>query len=166
MNIWEVLLIFILGSFFGKLYETLKKNFTKKRNLRVGFLNGPYLPLYGFGGIIVLFISYLNINFIAKIILFTTSITLLEFVTGKFFRKKHIKLWDYSEYKWNYQGIICIYSLVLWAVLASAFYIFIFPFFGKIAEVIFDKTIFKILILSFYIILLIDFKSAIKKIKN
>lgn len=164
MIIQEVILIFLLGSIFAWIFEFLKNILVDKKITNPGFLKGPYLPLYGTGTIIILLISYLEINLFFKIILFLIFPTLLELLVGEFFLKKKIRLWDYSKKdKLHYKGIICFSSSLFWLTFSLFFYFFIFPSFQGFVIALWDKTIIKILILTLYIIILLDFKKAIKK---
>lgn len=163
MTIQEVLLIFIFGSTFGWLLEILVNRITDKKLINPGFLRGPYLPVYGFGAVLILFVSYLKIDLLMKMILFLIFTTITEFSTGIVLLKKQIRLWDYSEKKMHYKGLISFSVSLFWLVLALLFYFFIFPNFSNIAFSLWDKTIIKFLAFIWYMIVFIDFRIAIKE---
>ncbi|MEN7981953.1 MAG: putative ABC transporter permease [Nanoarchaeota archaeon] len=163
MIIQEMILVFLIGSFFGWIFETIRTGIINKQFTNRGFLKGIYLPIYGFGAVIVLLISYLDINLFYRILLFLISITLLEFVIGIIFLKNGIKLWDYN-WSYNYKGLVSIYSSFLWLILALIFYFFIFPDIKIISEVLFKYNIMKVFILLIYFTIFIDFVTRIKKL--
>ncbi len=165
ITIQEVLIVFLVGSFFGWAFETIRTWIVNKKFTNKGFLRGIYLPVYGFGAIIVLLISYLEINLFYRILLFLVSITLLEFIGGIIFLKKGIKLWDY-DWRYNYKGIISVYSSFLWIILALIFYFFIFPDFKIISNFLFEYKIIKVFILLIYLTICIDFVTRIRKLKH
>jgi uncharacterized membrane protein len=98
------------------------------KKLASGFLKGPYLPVYGFGLILIYAISLFEMNIISKIVFFAFSIILLEFIAGLIFVKYYkINLWNYSEEWLNFMGIVCPLYSFYFVALSLAFYFLIFP---------------------------------------
>ncbi len=85
----------------------------KKRKLsNRGFLFGPYLPIYGFGGVIMIALSHLipQDNFALVFLVAMATGVVLEYATSyvleKIFR---LRWWDYSQTdKLNLRGRICL----------------------------------------------------------
>jgi len=142
MSIFLVLtFLFFVGSLFGWAIELLWRRFFSKNNperkwLNPGFLNGPYLPLYGLSLCTLFSLSFLNVSGISErwlreTILFTMMalcITAMEYIAGLIFIKgMHIKLWDYSKNKFNIQGIICLQYTFYWYILSAVYYFLIHP---------------------------------------
>jgi len=127
---WNVILIFLGASIFGWILEVIYRSFVvQKKLVNPGFLNGPYLPLYGNVAIILFFISSLSINLYLKLSILILTPTILELLTGVFFLNfYHIKLWNYTDRALNYKGIICPIFSFYWALISLFFYYFIFPF--------------------------------------
>lgn len=102
-----------------------------------GFLNGPYLPLYGFGLCIMFILSecegYLHISDTAlsktvTVLIMGAAMTLIEYIAGLIFIKgMHVKLWDYSKRWGNIDGIICPLFSLFWTVLCALYLMFIHP---------------------------------------
>ena len=128
--------LFVLGSLAGYVLEVLyRRFFSAKKWINPGFLVGPYIPLYGFG--VMLLYGLSNIDFlsfglsgvgehIVRVISIGVSLTLIEFVTGIIFiRGLHIKLWDYSDRFGNVMGVICPLFSLIWFVLGSGYYFFL-----------------------------------------
>jgi len=129
MVLADIAIIFTLGSLTGWLIELIFVGLIQKKKLvNPGFLNGPYLPIYGTGAILLYFISGLNIDFIFKLILFIISTTVLELIVGFFFFYYYnLRLWDYSDEILNYQGHVCLVYSFYWAILSILFYFFVYP---------------------------------------
>lgn len=107
----KVFLWFIVYSFFGWAYESILCSCTSHSLVNRGFLNGPLCPVYGFGAITVILafwrepdISVWNLFFSSMVL--TCS---LEYFTSWGMEKLfHARWWDYSEYRFNLNGRICL----------------------------------------------------------
>lgn len=133
MNGMEILLgymfLFMLGCLLGWIIEVFyRRIFSAKKWLNPGFLNGPWLPLYGFGVSIMYAICDLPIDFWWKILIIAAAMTVIEYIAGIIFIKgMHIKLWDYSDEWANLQGIICPKYSLFWTALGAAFLFLLYP---------------------------------------
>ena len=129
----ELFLIFFVGAVLGYIIEVFYRRFVSRHKwMNPGFLNGPYLPLYGFGLVFLYLIcEYVNFNYIPseieiilKILIITFSLTLVEFIAGLIFIKGlHIKLWDYSHQWGNIMGIICPLYSFFWGITGLGYYV-------------------------------------------
>ncbi len=62
---------------------------------------------------------------IILIIIFTTG---TEFTVGHLLKRyKNLSLWNYSDYRLNYCGIICPRFSVYWLLISLFYYFFIIP---------------------------------------
>ncbi len=128
--------LFVIGSLLGWVIELFFRRFvSQKKWMNPGFLIGPYLPIYGFGVIVLYGVSNipLGINtkvwdIVARIAIIGVGMTLIEFVAGLIFIKGlKIKLWDYSDRKGNIMGIICPSFSLIWLVVGSLYYFLLNP---------------------------------------
>ncbi|ADK81666.1 putative ABC transporter permease [Sediminispirochaeta smaragdinae] len=122
--------LFMCGTIFGWCIELLWRRYfgLAKRWINPGFLNGPWLPLYGFGTIVLYFLSSLKIDIVYLIPIFLLSLTTLEFFTGLFFLNFFkIRLWDYRQKKLNIMGLVCPFYSFLWTLIGTFFYYLIYP---------------------------------------
>ena len=134
--------LFFIGCFLGGGLEVIYRRFSpanvSRRWINPGFLVGPYLPLYGFGLCALYLLANLeNTSLISevtagsKILLFIVMslvMTLFEYIAGVIFIKgMKVKLWDYSNEKFNFQGIICLKFSIYWALLGAVYYFLIHP---------------------------------------
>lgn len=126
MNILDALFIFAFGCVIGWIVESVYRSIITKRLLNAGFLNGPYVPLYGFGVFALHLISSLNFSPIIKVLIFGFFATFLEFITGFIFETFYkVRLWDYSNEPFNFKGYICMRYTFYWMFLASIYLVFI-----------------------------------------
>lgn len=123
--------LFFVGAISGWLIEILfRRIFTAKKWINPGFLNGPWLPLYGFGLCLLYLLSNIKIvdsgwNYVLIILIMIVVLTLIELIAGYIFIiGLNIKLWDYSSRWGNFKGLICPLFSLLWG-LAGAAYLFL-----------------------------------------
>lgn len=114
---------FFLYSFCGWIYESCLVSFQKKTWVNRGFLNGPIVPIYGAGATSVyVFLSGMGLTENQPAAVFIAGMavaTVLEYVTSYVMEKIfHAKWWDYSNYKYNFQGRICLLASLLWGFLS------------------------------------------------
>lgn len=134
-----LLLLFFTGSLLGWILEFLfRRYFAPERKwCNPGFLAGPCLPIYGFGTCVLFLLSeaepFIPVHpvYLRRLVLFFTMavcMTIIEYIAGLIF-VKGLKtcLWDYSDEKFNLQGIICLKFSVLWAILGAAYNVFLHP---------------------------------------
>ncbi len=116
------MIIFAVGATLGWVLEFIYRNTTIKSEdvINPGFLGGPYLPIYGFGLVLVHLFASLDITFAPAVLLFTLCATLLELLTGVFFYKFfHLRLWDYTKEPFNLGGHICLRFSFYWLLIGA-----------------------------------------------
>lgn len=157
------LILFAIGGMCGWILELFFRRIVHKKWINPGFLNGPFIPLYGFGVVILYFISDLSIAWYYKAILFLVLLTLIEYIAGIIFIKgMHIKLWDYSSRWGNIQGIICPLFSITWAVIGVAFLFTLYQPFKNIFIWTENNLSFSFFLGIIYGILFIDFCISMK----
>ena len=122
-----------MGSVIGWMIEVVWRRFVSSHKwVNPGFLNGPYLPIYGFSICTLFALSFLSVSFVRdelyqKLVLFilmALAITLMEFFAGLIFIKgMKIRLWDYSDNRFNFMGIICLPYSICWVILRAIYYL-------------------------------------------
>ncbi len=123
-----------------------------------GFLKIPMLPIYGFGSVMMLFVS-LPIKDKPILIYFVGMIaaTILEYISAVLIENIFkIKYWDYTEDKFNFQGRICLESSLFWGVLSVALTLFIHKPVENFVLSLKTNTIY-IIVFIISIIFIIDF---------
>ena len=128
--------LFVIGSLGGWVIELLFRRFvSQKKWMNPGFLTGPYLPIYGFGVLVLYAVSNIPLGIdghiwdvIIRIIIIGVGMSLIEFIAGLIFIKGlGIKLWDYSNRKGNIMGIICPSFSIIWLIVGSLYYFSLNP---------------------------------------
>ena len=112
------LLLFFCYCFFGWVWETGLVSIRSRTFTNRGFLFGPWIPIYGFGAVIILWLTLpARENLILVYLLGMTGATALEYVTGAAMERIfHVRYWDYSAQPLNLNGHICLFCSLGWGV--------------------------------------------------
>ena len=155
-TVW--IFIFYIYCFLGWIVESSIVSVRTKKLVNRGFLKIPMLPIYGFGSVMMLFVSLpikdkpILIYFVGMI-----SATILEYISAVLIENIFkIKYWDYTEDKFNFQGRICLESSLFWGVLSLALTLFIHKPVEKFVLSLKNNTI-SILVFIISIIFITDF---------
>ncbi len=165
-TIMQWILFFFLYCFFGWCFETALVSSREKRFVNRGFLRSPFLPIYGFGSIIMIIAG--NPFMDDPVLMFVCgalSATLMEYITGwlmeLLFKTRY---WDYSDCCYNISGRICAEATLLWGFMTLLVnykvHIHIEPLITKLS-VAAVNTIDIVLIVIFTADLIISAKAAI-----
>lgn len=111
---------FIIYSFFGWIWESCFVSVQKGEWINRGFLNGPLIPLYGSGATLVyMMIAPIQEHPSYVFLVGMTAATILEYITSYVMEKLfHAKWWDYSNYRYHFQGRICLLASLFWGFLS------------------------------------------------
>lgn len=128
--IFKLLMYFIIYSFLGWVMESVLKTIVQKKPVNSGFLYGPFCPIYGFGAIIMfLFLDRFKNNIIILFLMAFFILSLWEYIVGWLLEKIfHTKYWDYTNYKFNISGRVCLLNSLFWGFLGVIFTKYIHPF--------------------------------------
>lgn len=128
--LFVLILIFYFYSFMGWLMEVGLTIFQEKKFINRGFLIGPICPIYGIGCVLILLL--LNKYHGEPVTLFFMAIiicSILEYTTSylmeKIFKNRW---WDYSNFRYNINGRICLETMIPFGFLALVMYYGINPF--------------------------------------
>ena len=112
-------LIFFTYSVIGFIIEiTSCFIFTKKFTMSRGYLLGPYIPVFGFGALImVAFLSKYRDDIVVLFVLSSFLCSVVEYFTSLLMEKIFkLRWWDYSKDKFNINGRICLRNGFLFGV--------------------------------------------------
>ena len=129
-NIFYYVALFAIYSFIGWIIEVIYRSITQRKFVNAGFLFGPFIPLYGFGALFLILLQHFfqSWHVLPRLFIFGLALTVLEYMVGYFAEKIfELTLWDYSEYKFNLHGRVCLLFSVIWAALGFIFITFIHP---------------------------------------
>lgn len=135
---YEYIWFFFTYAFLGWILEVVFAAVNRKQFANRGFLNGPLCPMYGCGMVFLLiFFRGLLDNLVFLFIGSFVVTSLLELLTGMFMEKLFgRKWWDYSGYKHNVGGYICLRFSLVWAAGAVVFMRWVHPFLYRLIELI------------------------------
>jgi len=130
ISFFYYILLFAIYCFMGWTLEVIYRSIAQRKFVNAGFLFGPFIPIYGLGAFIIIVMQHFfqDGHLVARFIVFGLAITLMEYLTG-FLSEKifKMKLWDYSENKFNLHGHVCLHFSIIWALLALVFLRFVHP---------------------------------------
>ena len=134
-----LMLVFTFGGIFGFIYEEIFYRFDLGEWVKRGTTFGPWIPIYGFGGLIILGLTFKFRKKPLLVFLFATIASgVLELVTGwvclTFF---HVRLWDYNEeiLNWgNINGFVCARSVLFFGIAGVFLQFVVIPVFEKLEK--------------------------------
>ncbi len=120
--------IFLIGCLTGWIYEEIFYWYTEGMLRNRGILYGPWLPIYGVGALGIYAMKPLKKN-PAVLFLLSAGITgVVEYIIGWIaIHCFGMHLWDYRGLFGNISGIICVRSVVSFALLGLVFHYLIEP---------------------------------------
>lgn len=158
-------LYFVFYAFCGWLWEFLFNLIAYRRFHWHGFLTLPILPIYGFSAIgILLLVHPYTDNPFYVFVLAALLVSLLEFVTSYVLEKVfHLTLWDYSEWPFNYDGRISLFSSLGFGVMGLFLLYVVQPSLHSVITGIPVNLVY-IIGWAFIVMILIDFGNSISSI--
>lgn len=131
-------LYFIVYSCLGWCMETVYCSVLERRLVPRGFLYGPMCPIYGVGVLMMIcWFQPLMDRPVVFYLVATVCMSAWEYLVGWFLETTtHVKYWDYSMYRFNLKGRICLWVCLMWGVLSFVVLYFIHPFVsGRLAQI-------------------------------
>ena len=127
--IYDLFLYFIFYSFLGWVMETCYCSVCEHRLVPRGFLYGPVCPIYGAGVLLmILFFTPLKRNLV---LFYAVAVAVMSsweyFVAWLLETTTHVKYWDYSNFRFNLKGRICLWVALVWGVLSYLVIFYIHP---------------------------------------
>ena len=118
-SMFSLILMFFVFSFIGWTWEVSFHLITDGEFVNRGIMHGPYVPIYGFGGTLILVIlnklrKYPLLEFISAIVL----CGFVEYFTAYYLETVNngTKWWDYTGYFLNLHGRICAEGLLIFGI--------------------------------------------------
>lgn len=126
----SLIYIFFIISFIGWIWEVMLYLINDGIFVNRGTLQGPWLPIYGAGSLIILlFLSKFRKNILLEFILAVILCGCVEYFSSWYLEMMHggTKWWDYSDYFLNLHGRICAEGLLTFGFGGLAMVYFIAP---------------------------------------
>ncbi|MDR0979701.1 MAG: putative ABC transporter permease [Candidatus Nomurabacteria bacterium] len=111
-----VVFTFAFCALVGWLYEMLVYCTRERRLVPRGFLVGPFLPLYGFGGVILIYATQGVADSPLAVFLIGMAVaTLCEYLAASLLEVIFkMSWWDYNDMRFNYKGVIALLPSLVW----------------------------------------------------
>lgn len=132
-DVWYFLFNFFLYGFIGWIIENVYCYSLTGHVQEDGFLNGPFKPMYAIAMSILIFTQEtLALSFLPLILVCALLPTTVEYLSGLLTRHVfHKDYWNYSELKFNVQGLICLQFSIYWTFLTYIGVSYVQPFLIK-----------------------------------
>lgn len=128
------MVLFFLLSVMGWIWEVTLYYFGQHRLINCGVFTGPYLPIYGTGGLLLWFLlhklyrrpvwTFLLSMIISTVFEYIGSV-FLEYVFG-------LRYWDYSRFQIQYEGRICLAGALCFGLFGMLLNCYLLPFYMRL----------------------------------
>ncbi len=119
---------FMIYSFFGWIWESGLRTVTHKRFYNSGFLNGPYIPIYGCGAVLDIYLLSDLSNTFQIFFLAAFIDCLLEYLTSYLMEALfHARWWDYSGKPLNINGRVYLGGFIVFGLFATVVMLCVHP---------------------------------------
>ncbi len=132
----SLILMFFAAGVTGWIWEVGLHLFQYGSFVNRGSLHGPWLPIYGWGLILLLILlKKCRNNPILTFLLAIIVCGTIEYATGWYLETfKNLRYWDYDGFFLNLHGRICLEGLIVFGLGGCAFIYFAAPFLDSIFE--------------------------------
>lgn len=143
------ILIFVIGSIAGWIFETIIYLFRYHQFCSVQcVLYGPFIPVYGIGAILFMFIYYKIKNLKVFFLIAMFAGAFLEFLYSYCQEKLFgTVFWEYNDYFLNIQGRTSIVHAIFWGIIGFLFIRYLLPLIFSITEKISNKVLKNIIVI-------------------
>lgn len=142
----KLAVLFYICSIIGYIYELILTYVFEGKVFSHGILNGPWLPIYGAGAILIAFLNKYKKHPL-KIFIYSFFLTgflegLSGFILLKFFK---MRLWDYTGRFLNINGFVCFLSAFCFGIGGLLITYLLIPLIDKLLSKIKKKYVLIIL---------------------
>ena len=140
-SITDVILIFFIVAIFGYIFEVLLHLFQYGEIVKRGTLQGPWLPIWGAGGVAMLvLLKPVRKNPFAYFVLAMLVSGIIEYGTSVYLELvHHMSWWDYHGYFLNINGRVCLEGLLLFATGGILITYIVAPIIGNLLDKVSKK---------------------------
>lgn len=136
-TLWSLTLLFFILSFLGWIWEVSLHLIASGVFTNRGILHGPWIPIYGAGGILILtLLNKLRQKPIMEFISIVAVCGCVEYFTSVFLETMHHgqRWWDYSGYFLNIHGRVCAEGLLVFGIGGLAIVYVLAPFLDNMIQ--------------------------------
>lgn len=153
----QYLTYFFIFNLIGWIWEVLLHLHYSKRFVNRGMLHGPWIPIYGCGGLlIIILLKDLNTNSFILFILSGIICGTLEYLTSLVLEKlRGTRWWDYTDNFLNIKGRVCLSSVTIFGLAGVLLLSYILPSINNLIKII-DGPLYSIILSIITLIFTID----------
>lgn len=157
-NVLNIILLFFTCAMVGWVWEVSLNFFVEGFFANKGTLLGPWLPIYGYGAILILLLLNDCKKKPLQFFIFAMLLSgVVEYFTGLYLdRVLHMRWWDYTGYFLNIQGYVSLEGLIVFALGGMVFTYYLAPFLNILYNKI-DIKKKRILVFILCLLYIIDF---------
>ena len=162
----HLFLFFLLYAFIGWVCEEIYCCSLQKKFVYRGMLFGPICPIYGFGGILILYALYPWRTTWVRLYIASMIVTsILEYFTSWLLERLfHAKWWDYSHLPFNLNGRVCLLNSSLFGLGGLALEHFLHPLAEKLIFMPAIQPYIEYIVMALAFILAVDILATIRKL--
>ena len=126
-DLYHIVHWFLIYSILGWIVESIYMSVCNKKLTNRGFVKGPICPIYGVGALTVYFLLRpFSGDYFLLYVLGCAIPTALEYLTAQLMLSVFGEVWwDYSEKPYNYKGILCLESSIVWGFYTVLLFVFL-----------------------------------------
>lgn len=166
-DLYHVVQWFLFYGMLGWIVESIYMSFCNKKLTNRGFMQGPFIPIYGFGALLAYFLLQ-RFVYSPVLLYFAGAImaTSFEYMTAVLMQIVFGEVWwDYHDKPFNYKGILCLESSIAWGFYTVGFFYFVHPFItGYLERIPYDLSLF--VMRGLVVISFMDFASCLYEEKK
>jgi uncharacterized membrane protein len=166
-SLYQMCIMFVFWSCIGWAIEVVTMTVETGEYQNRGFLNMPLCPIYGAGVLMVVSIFRpIAHTWLLLFLLTALMCTAFELTVGLVMEKIfHNRWWDYSMYKFNFKGYICLWTSCGWGIGCVIVIKFVQPFLERVIDAV-PPTAGYIFIAVMFVIIMIDTVASIRAAVN
>lgn len=146
----------VFYSIAGWIWEVIICSVSAKGFINRGFLNGPYCPIYGIGGILVITLFKNIENPVELFLAGATLACILEYITSWLMEKLfHARWWDYSNHLFNINGRVCLLGAFAFGTLSVIAVLYVHPI-VVVYPMLLSELAVSLIALGLFVLLLAD----------
>ena len=140
--VYYLFAFFLSGCLVGWIYEEIFYWITEGMLRKRGILYGPWLPIYGFGTLVIFAMKPMKKHPVLLLFLCALVSGIVDYIIGYIsIQCFGLRLWDYRELFWNIDGIICLRSIIRFALMGLVFLYLLEPVAERVIQRLPAKTV-------------------------
>lgn len=165
MSLSDYFLLFLIYSFIGWIWETLYCSLNTAHFVNRGFLYGPLCPIYGFGGLLIMYLLHPLAETWWQLFLAAAIVcSVLEYFTSWLLEALfHTRWWDYSRRRFNLHGRIFLGGALCFGLMGTLAEHFVQPFLTRVLTG-FPETSTRMLATVLLLVLILDLLATLGRL--